>query len=220
MKTFNPQHIRYVTVEYSRCNWRGPERGVKEFATLDDAVRFVGEPVLKLRGGGTLVSFRHNVDSLYRPYSVCNPGDAYLFRDDSGTIIPVWKVQEAYRNLPWIEEYHYPYWHVRHRQHYNSETNFRKAPVPGIRRRRWHKVHRRLQTTQERRENSFVNLYDEDTLEYNIKCRGARTPRNLPTWWDDIPSSRQGNSWKNYRDTRWKKGAVSYRTLPHDDDDV
>jgi hypothetical protein len=87
---------------------------------------------------------------------------------------------------------------------YNPETDFRNGTVRGIRCRRHRKCQtlRHMATTQEIRENDFLN-YDEDAVEYGIKVRGSRRRRSLPTVWDDYWRYSQKN-WKQQRRTQWK----------------
>lgn len=52
---------------------------------------------------------------------------------------------------------------------------------------------RHVRTTQERRE-WFAS---------DAPLRGARSPKNLPTYWSDIWRKTQ-RSWKKFRKTQWK----------------
>jgi hypothetical protein len=90
------------------------------------------------------------------------------------------------------------------RFNYDPETDFRNGPVKGIRCRRHWKCQslRHMATTQEIRENDFLN-YDEDAVEYRIKARGRRRKACLPTVWDDYWRRPQKN-WKQQRRTQWK----------------
>jgi len=88
---------------------------------------------------------------------------------------------------------------------YNRPYTFRDGPVYGVRciRGGWG-YHRRLSTTQERRENSFIK-HDVDAKKHGVKARGRRCGHNLPNNWDDLGRSDYGHrSWKRHRKHQWK----------------
>lgn len=66
---------------------------------------------------------------------------------------------------------------------------------------------RHPKTFAERREADAL-LYDEDCRFHNIKARGRRNVRNLPSNWDDIYAGNHHakKSWKHYsrRRKQWK----------------
>ena len=126
-------------------------------------------------------------------------GDTHILLTSEGVVIPVWKVEEAFNNLP-----------PKKIRYYRSRGNFkfRQGPVEGIH--CWkagrYRGYRRIHTHPELRENDFLDNYDEEAIEYNIKVRGRRKRHNLPTSWDDIRChSYYKKSWKEYRDHQWKE---------------
>lgn len=129
--------------------------------------------------------------------SFMTQGDTHILLTAEGVVIPVWKVEEAFNQLP-----------VRTKPRYwrGGRYKFRQGSVEGIK--CWkagrYRGYRHIQTHQEIRENDYLN-YDEDALEYDIKARGRRRRHNLPTPWDDIRvSDYYAKSWKNYRKHQWK----------------
>jgi len=108
----------------------------------------------------------------------CTDGDRFIFRDELGLTIPFWKLQEADAQLPpkpRNRQYHY-WWNYEY-----DPATFRKASVPGIRkRRRGGRFCTSVRTFADRRENDFINHYDEDCLEYRIKARPCRGLWALP----------------------------------------
>lgn len=86
-----------------------------------------------------------------------------------------------------ILNYEFSYGGYRYNRY--GKYEFRRGSVPGIHRYTYHRgcVHRRIKTTQERR-----NAVDKDVQPY---IRGKRTFRNLPNSWDDIPRN-SNHSWK------------------------
>ena len=120
----------------------------------------------------------------------------WAFYDELGLRIPA----EVIRHFAGITKYprRKYYW-----RGYGKYT-FRQGPVEGIRcwRGGYH-GDRMIRTTQEIRENDFLN-YDEDCLEYGIKVRPNRRRTSIPNYYDDPRFSRRGDNWKHYRKTRWK----------------
>jgi hypothetical protein len=136
-----------------------------------------------------------------RPYRrVFIGGDSHVFYDELGLTIPVWKVQEACRNLPY--EARRSRW--SRFPDYDHAKHYRNGSVPGVRCRRWHRGtgSPRLHTQSEIRENDFANNYDEDCAEFQIKTRGRRS--KLPHQWDDPMRSRRGDGWKQHRHNQWR----------------
>ncbi len=75
----------------------------------------------------------------------------------------------------------------------------RRGTVPGIHKRsRFNTLWRHPGTASERRMNSLVLIEDGE-----VGPRVARTPRHLPTAWDDIYRG-HSRSWKKYRRNRWR----------------
>lgn len=124
-------------------------------------------------------------------------GDEVCFYDETGLLIPVWKVKETYYNLPEIVRNpprRYRWW----KDHVKPE-HFRRFPVPGSGGCRRSGHYRHIRTLQETR----ANWFDEDIKEFNIKPRKSRT--NLPNARDDIyRSDGRIKNWKKHRDHQWK----------------
>jgi len=126
-------------------------------------------------------------------------GDPFIFRDELGFTIPPWKLQEADRQLP-PKSHRGP----RSRRWHYDPANFRQGAVPGVRkRRRGGRSCTNVRTFTDRRENDFVDHYDEDCLEYRIKARPCRGLWALPNSWDDRPRGRP-RCWKAQRRTQYK----------------
>jgi hypothetical protein len=132
----------------------------------------------------------------FRHIGLTSTGDTKIFLTNEGVVIPPWKVMEVYKNLPWKEQKSWRY----------GNYKFREGSVPGIRCWRGGRgYYRRPGTFGERRETAFHEQYDEDCLEYEVKIRGRRRHKSLPTSWDDIGlSDWKKKSWKNYRSHQWK----------------
>lgn len=133
-------------------------------------------------------------------------GDEFIFLAD-GVVIPVWKVKEAFYNIPLSEyaEKRYSGCSPRFRRLWGLvDFKFRDGPVSGIRNyRRNHNRNANVQTTQEIRENDFLDHFDEDAREYGVKSRPNRG--HLPTAWDDRPNgSYFQTNWKHFRKHQWK----------------
>lgn len=175
---------------------------VKTYPSLEEAVRSLyfnkywayDNDTLKY---GYLRYCSKNAD--YRHLGIISSGDTKIFLTCEGVIIPPWKVMEVYNNLPYVEPYRAS-WARR------PMFKFRDGPVHGIR--CWRgggSYHRRPGTHSERRDTAFHEAYDEDCLEYEVKIRGRRRHKSLPTSWDDLSKSDwKAKSWKNYRSHQWK----------------
>lgn len=84
-----------------------------------------------------------------------------------------------------ILNYEFSYNSYRYKKY--GKYEFRRGPVPGIRRRRGGSWYRRVRTTQERRAS-----VDAEIRKY---IRGKRSFRNLVQAWDDIPRDIE-HGWK------------------------
>jgi hypothetical protein len=130
-------------------------------------------------------------------------GDDVIFFDEYGLLIPVWKVKETYANIPYKVR-NPPYggrwgWYKRH----VKAEHYRRLPVPHVGKRYW-RGDRHMRTLQEIRENDFL-AYDEDAIEFGVKCRPNRNRGYLRTYWDDVQHSNYGmKSWKKHRANQWK----------------
>jgi hypothetical protein len=122
----------------------------------------------------------------------------YVLRTEFGDKITLDELRAAHpRKKAW--------WAVRRDQEQEFvEKNFRNGPVPYTGNRRYGHYYRRPKTTAERRDAIDV-LNDEEMKEYGIRPRAKRGFRSLPNAWDDVPCSRRGNNWKNYRKKQWKE---------------
>lgn len=118
------------------------------------------------------------------------------YYDEYGIVIPDWKVEEVYYANPRPRP-HYKGWIPPH------PYVHRQGPVSGLRRAWRGKCYRRISTQAERGQNVLLD-YDEEALEHGIRARGSRRGHNLPSAWDDIQPSRQGNGWKRHRDKQWR----------------
>ena len=131
-------------------------------------------------------------------------GANYVVRDEIVMTVPVWRIAEEVAALGLSPVYAT----IRHYNRmislgYRSERHFRKGPVPGIHRWRRYRSLRHPATTQEIRENEFL-AYDEEAVEYRIRCRGRRRRHNLPDLYEDQPKNRSGHGWKVNRRTQWR----------------
>lgn len=180
----------------SVCDWTHRRY---QFNSLDEAARYFDRYIPALRKGH--LGTEHYEDRPYRRVFV--GGDSHVFYDELGLLIPLWKVQEAHRNLPWVSGPNYRYSRF---VGYDPDKRYRNGPVPGTRHRRWHRGtgSPRLHTQSDIRENDFVNNFDEDCAEFHIKTRGSRSRRGLPNQWDDPMRSRRGNGWKEHRHNQWR----------------
>jgi hypothetical protein len=180
------------------CDWTNRRH---QFNSLEEAVRHFDRYIPDLKKGH--LGFEQ-LDRYYRRIFI--GGDSHVFYDELGLLIPVWKVQEAYRNLPWATKNRWSHWYYSRFASYDPDKHYRNGTVPGTRRRRWHRGSSspRLRTQPEIRENDFVNNYDEDCAELHIKSRGRRARRIIPNQWDDKCRSRRGNGWKEYRNNQWR----------------
>jgi len=84
-----------------------------------------------------------------------------------------------------------------------EEYWYRYDSVPRIGRCRRSGGCRRMKTTQERRENDFLDHYDEDARDYCIRSRRSRTLHGLPNSWEDYWVYSQ-KTWKKHRATQYR----------------
>ena len=130
----------------------------------------------------------------------------HKLRDECGLIIPAWKIEEHINNketiirVPW-------FWRAPPGYVYE----FRGGPIPGTGHGKWWfgSWYRRPKTTQEIRKTAGL-LEDLKDEEFQVKIRGRRRPRSLPTAWDDKSRSdyRTRKNWKtnSRRKKQWKGG--------------
>lgn len=113
----------------------------------------------------------------------CENGDSHVFLDEIGLTIPVWRVQEAHRNLPNVSAPRNPWYRYRGSKRYDGNGGQFRNP----------------RTQQERREARVL----DGEGEVRIKLRRRRL--GLPTRWDAIQfAARKDRSWKRFRKTRWR----------------
>jgi hypothetical protein len=122
-------------------------------------------------------------------------GTPFMLFDELGIRLPL-QVIEHFANITYYPE---SSWVIKRRKRFK----FRNGPVQNLRGSYRGRRHRRIKTFQEHSASDFLE-YDEYTIEYRIKSRPCRNHINLVCRWDDLPKSRQGDGWKNYRKTRWK----------------
>lgn len=129
-------------------------------------------------------------------------GTVVVVLDELGLPVPVWKVMEAGQGVE-APRRSFALW-ARGPGAYDHDRDFRKAPVPGVRKRRWGRFYRRLRTRGEIRDliGLETDLRDLEDCPVRVKIRGRR--KNLPTAWDDIIIRGKGRGWKHHRRTQWK----------------
>ena len=112
----------------------------------------------------------------------------YNVLDDSGVIIPLWKIQETYDNLPNINRVSKCRWFVGSKNRWRFSAFYRTP-----------------KTFSAKRDSSFVQ-FDEDCIDYDIRVRGRRNKNSLPCAWDDYQRSdiRDRKNWKQRRKTQYK----------------
>jgi hypothetical protein len=122
--------------------------------------------------------------------------------DECGLPVPVWRVMEAGQGIE-IPHRSFALW-ARGAHAYDHDRDFRKAPVPGVRKRRWGRFYRRVRTQGEIRDlvGLEAELADLEEFPVRVRIRGRR--KNLPTAWDDIMVFGKGRGWKHHRRTQWK----------------
>lgn len=171
------------------------KREITHYKDIVAAIRDVGTYwVLRLRGD----MLRPKTESRYDYLAYI--GDTHIFYTAEGIRIPVWKLHEVAQVVANEEQTR------RIRRWRHRRFKFRQGPVEGIRCWRggggWF---RDFSTQQEIRENDFLNNYDEEAREYNIKSRGRRRRGAIPTKWDDYTRSDWGhNNWKRQRRHQYK----------------
>ena len=180
------------------------------YASLEDAVRDLGLSIIETLRGDHIgydhrVARRENPPRNYEEALHQPPwgGDSHHLFDQNGIRIPVWKIKEAWDNLPVIWSNGVKWSKV----HYEKET-FRRTPVPGISCKRWKfsEYYRHPKTLQEKRWAEAIREDCDELQEYINRPLSVRNRGNsLPTTWDDIPrsSSQTRKSWKNYRKYQW-----------------
>lgn len=187
MNIDNRDWRHFALVEIRFADGRNP----RVFASLEEAVGGVAYHLIRSCKRG------HIGSTLFGEVNPAS-GDPVEFRDECGLLIPLWRVQEAARQTKADE--------IVFRWPRIGRFVFRDGPVEGIRRRRWRKGggYRRMRTTQETRENDFLNHYDEEAAEYGVKARHRRM--DLPNAWDDFyPHSVRNHNWKRFRHTQWRE---------------
>ncbi|MCE6958542.1 hypothetical protein LAZ40_05690 [Cereibacter sphaeroides] len=180
-------------------NWSGPigpvtlvsaQRATEVFETLADAAW-----AIRRRG----LTVRLTLPEM-SPWGVI--GEPVILRDDCGLVIPPWRILEEIRHLPPAP---LPAWWRSRFGSYDPERDFRSGPVPGIRS-RYHRgtFYRHMKTRAELREIQGLEADLADAEDFPVRVKIRRKRKDIPTLWDDIPRSRKGNSWKGFRQTRYK----------------
>lgn len=167
---------------------------VKDFATLFDAVYYIGDAVLRFKGA--FEGMRYCWAG--RPHCI---NDSHRVHDELGLIVPVETLKYVYETqvVPYLNNRYYGYrsWRKMHRR----PEHFRRMPVPYTHcYRGGNGYFRGPQTTQEHRANAALEV-DDEALEYGIRPR--RRANALPSDRDDIMRCPQHN-WKRQRRTQWR----------------
>jgi hypothetical protein len=213
MHHYNANDLGEVTVvcgssilNYGARNFNAND---KTYASIEDAVIAIGyHNVMALRDSPHLGGFRDHIVTKAGRYqrvpTYCEGGDGVHVYDELGCRVPAWKLREVAKNIPNdVWNYTFKFW----RKSYKEE-DFRKAPVPGVRKGRGFRgCYRRPTTKQEYTENTFL-FFDEDAIDFGVKPRPNRAARGidrLPSSWDDVGCGRRGNNWKHYRKHQWKE---------------
>jgi len=127
---------------------------------------------------------------------------AVTLRDACGLIIPVWRVEAALSQVTRPEP-RFVLW-TRGPNVYKPDRDFRKAPVPGVRRRRWGRSYRRVRTQGEIRDMIGLEADLADIEDFPVRVKIRKRRLGLPTVWDDVMIGGKGRNWKHHRRTRWK----------------
>jgi hypothetical protein len=128
---------------------------------------------------------------------------AVILRDACGLIIPVWLVEAALSQVARPAP-RFALW-ARGPNAYDHDRDFRKAPVPGVRKGRWGRMYRRVRTQGELRDLAGLEADLTDLEEFPVRVKIRRRRRGLPTAWDDLMVCGKGRGWKHHRRTRWKQ---------------
>jgi hypothetical protein len=125
-------------------------------------------------------------------------GDDVVFYDEIG-LLPVWRVKEAFYNLP-VDVRDPPYrGYWRWWKYHRKPEHFRKEPVPHTGKRSYGHD-RRIRTLHElKAEKAFES--DEYRLEYRIKHRTRYIPGDRD---DHITYVPKCHNWKKHRAHQWK----------------
>lgn len=129
-------------------------------------------------------------------------GTVVVVLDELGLPVPVWRVREAGQGAR-VERSPYPRW-ARGPGAYDHDRDFRRAPVPGVRKRRWGRFYRRVRTQGEIRDLAGLEADMADLEEFPVRVKIRRRRGSLPTAWDDLVIQGKGRGWKHHRRTRWK----------------
>jgi hypothetical protein len=191
-------------------NWTGPigpvtietSRGdSRVFPCLSSAVKAAARASLRI------------VERLPAPYvSVSGEilhmpsGREAVLRDECGLVVPSWRVEEELARLGGALRpvYGGPF-RLRRFPDYDPERDFRRGPVPGIRRgRRRGRFYRHMKTQGERRDLFGLEVDLEDLEDFPVPVKIRKRRLAIPTLWDDVAKGRRGNGWKVHRGTQWK----------------
>jgi hypothetical protein len=168
------------------------------FDSIDDAVVKINRsyPIEKLSRG--VLSYWVQSNVFGRGFSFGN-GDDVVFYDEYDLRIPVWKVKEAFYNLPEeVRETKYYYW--RSPKAHAKPEHFRKYSVPYTGVRHWRRGGRRIRTLQQLKAEEALAL-DEEAIEHNVKPRKKYIPNDRD---DHIVYVPRTKNWKKFRKSQWK----------------
>ncbi len=129
-------------------------------------------------------------------------GTLVMVIDELGLPGPVWKIMEAGQGVR-VDRSPFARW-ARGPGAYDHDRDFRKAPVPGVRRFRRGRFYRRVRTRGEIRDLTGLEADMADLEEFPVRVKIRRRRGNLPTAWDDLVIQGKGHGWKHHRRTRWK----------------
>jgi hypothetical protein len=130
-------------------------------------------------------------------------GDAFVFVDELGLVIPPWRVSAEFYGLPRKaprRDWHH-HWYLRW-SHYSPERDFRNGAMYGIHRRKWHRSRGKRLRTAEYRDYLTFHL-DEDAWDAGVRarprysvCKYYEDDGGLSGWGD--------RCWKRHRLTQYK----------------
>lgn len=138
-----------------------------------------------------------------RPEAALWGGTVVVVFDELGLPVPAWRVMEAGQGVE-APSPRFALW-AKGPTAYDHDRDFRKAPVPGVRKRRWGRIFRRVRTRGEIRDLAGLEADMADLEEFPVRVKVRKRRRTLPTAWDDLIIKGKGHNWKHHRRTRWKQ---------------
>lgn len=172
------KNLGEVTIAYSNGKtWA--------FRSLEDACRYIGlHSIRHLEFGFLRKNYEDIITRCRLSLSLLGTGDPYVFIDEMGLVIPVWKVKEVARQvcgrIP--------------RRHYRHRVGVRSDRLP-----RWRAVYRKPSFIGERKSDCCDML-----VEYDIAVTRKRI-YICPYDSYGYRSDRKVRSWKKNRSHQWKE---------------